>query len=199
MDHDATPQMPPPLVTPPQTPQPSRKTSVPPVTEPARPSISSVCRKAIQANATVTETELLVLVLEAGHEETPRLADTVRRTAQRIDPTRRTRATAAESAVAAAETAAEVVADPAGEAAMDDLSDKWTRAGRWADGFADLIVSLGAGAGAALLFWLAFVETGLAEALRFPEAGLGLVTLLFSFWAAWTTAGRRASRRMRRR
>ncbi|MFF4292149.1 hypothetical protein ACFY0N_00665 [Streptomyces vinaceus] len=85
-----------------------------------------------------------------------------------------------------------------GEAAMDSLSAKWARAGRWADVFADVIVSLGAGGGAAFLFWLVFVETGLAEALRFPDFARGGVTTLFGLWAAWTTADRRSLRRCRR-
>ncbi|MEU6928998.1 hypothetical protein AB0A05_07520 [Streptomyces sp. NPDC046374] len=64
---------------------------VPPVSQISRPSMAAICRREIGANADVTDAGLLVAVLAAGHPDKPNLADTVRRTAQRVDPTRKTR------------------------------------------------------------------------------------------------------------
>ncbi|MFD3978312.1 hypothetical protein ACFWR6_06965 [Streptomyces griseus] len=54
-----------------------------------RPGISEVCRKEIAANTAITDAELVAAVLAAGHPKKDSLADTVRRTAQRVDPKRR--------------------------------------------------------------------------------------------------------------
>ncbi|KPI33334.1 hypothetical protein OV450_1422 [Actinobacteria bacterium OV450] len=62
---------------------------VPAVTPIGRPNIATICRAGIAANAKVTDAELLAMVLAAGHEDRPTLADTVRRSAQRIDPDRK--------------------------------------------------------------------------------------------------------------
>ncbi|MFI0827230.1 hypothetical protein ACH4Q7_22555 [Streptomyces roseolus] len=53
------------------------------------PSIASICRDQIGADRTVTDAALYAAVLAAGHPDKPRLADTVRRTAQRVDPARK--------------------------------------------------------------------------------------------------------------
>ncbi|MFF4292150.1 hypothetical protein ACFY0N_00670 [Streptomyces vinaceus] len=62
---------------------------VPPVADINRPAIAAICRATIQSNPAVTDAELVALVLTYGHEDKPSLADTVRRSAQRIDPSRK--------------------------------------------------------------------------------------------------------------
>ncbi|NDK24697.1 hypothetical protein FSY75_09450 [Streptomyces sp. TR1341] len=62
---------------------------VPPVTEITRESIAAVCRTVIAANPKVTDADLVAAVKAAGHPDRPNLADTVRRTALRIDPSRK--------------------------------------------------------------------------------------------------------------
>lgn len=64
---------------------------VPLVAEISRPAIAAICRKEIGDDTEVTDAALLAAVLAAGHPDKPNLADTVRRTAQRVDPTRKTR------------------------------------------------------------------------------------------------------------
>ncbi|WNI31487.1 hypothetical protein [Streptomyces sp. ITFR-6] len=64
---------------------------VPPVSDISRPAIAAICRKEIAADAEVKDADLVTAVLAAGHPDKPNLADTVRRTAQRVDPTRKTR------------------------------------------------------------------------------------------------------------
>ncbi|MEU2487094.1 hypothetical protein ABZ593_21105 [Streptomyces sp. NPDC012617] len=68
-----------------------QQTPVPPVSDISRPAIAAICRKEIGADADVTDAALVAAVLAAGHPKKPNLADTVRRTAQRVDPTRKTR------------------------------------------------------------------------------------------------------------
>lgn len=73
---------------------PSKETSVPPVppvTAITRQPIAAICRKEIAADADVKDAALVTAVLAAGHPKKPNLADTVRRTAQRVDPTRQAR------------------------------------------------------------------------------------------------------------
>ncbi|KPI33333.1 hypothetical protein OV450_1421 [Actinobacteria bacterium OV450] len=192
MSHDNTPQMPPPpLVTPPQTPQPPKKKNPEtPAADAVLPTIASVCRNAIQADPHVTETELLILVLEAGHEDVPRLADTVRRTALRIDPTRKARATTDE-------TAAGPAADPAGEAALESLSRKWSPVRRrlWMRALAHLAISLGIGTVAGFEYWLLNVPTGLAASIGFPEEYVGPMALVLGAGVAWLTSDRLTRRR----
>ncbi|MEC3995206.1 hypothetical protein VSR01_17355 [Actinacidiphila sp. DG2A-62] len=65
---------------------------VPQVAEITRPAIAAICRKEIAANSDVTDAELVAAVKAAGHPDRPSLADSVRRTAQRIDPTRKAKA-----------------------------------------------------------------------------------------------------------
>lgn len=74
----------------PVKPQPQPE-ATPQVTSIDRPSIASICREEMSKDEEPTDTALLALVLAAGHPDAPQLADTVRRTAQRIDPTRKTR------------------------------------------------------------------------------------------------------------
>lgn len=62
---------------------------VPPVSDITRPSMAAICRKEIAANATITDAELVAAVLAAGHPKKDNLADTVRRTARRVDPKRK--------------------------------------------------------------------------------------------------------------
>lgn len=64
---------------------------VPPVSDISRPAIAAICRTEIGKDVEVTDAALVAAVLAAGHPDRPNLADTVRRTAQRIDPTRKTR------------------------------------------------------------------------------------------------------------
>lgn len=63
----------------------------PHVAEISRPAIAAICRKEIADDADVTDAALVTAVLAAGHPDTTKLADTVRRSAQRIDPTRKAR------------------------------------------------------------------------------------------------------------
>ncbi|MFD6935266.1 hypothetical protein ACFWAP_03790 [Streptomyces goshikiensis] len=65
------------------------QTPVPPVADITRPAIAAICREAIKTNPAVTDAELVAQVLAYGHEDKPSLADTVRRSAQRIDPARK--------------------------------------------------------------------------------------------------------------
>ncbi|MFJ5890345.1 hypothetical protein [Streptomyces californicus] len=77
---------------PPTAPQdPPTELQEPPVEPVAitRPGISEICRKEIAANPAITDAELVDAVRAAGHPDRPNLADTVRRTAQRVDPKRR--------------------------------------------------------------------------------------------------------------
>lgn len=53
------------------------------------PGIAAICRTEIAGDPAVTDAALHAAVLAAGHRDRPNLADTVRRTALRIDPTRR--------------------------------------------------------------------------------------------------------------
>jgi hypothetical protein len=62
--------------------------AVPPV-EITRPAMAEICRNEIAANSDVTDAALLEAVKAAGHPDRPNLADSVRRTAQRIDPNRK--------------------------------------------------------------------------------------------------------------
>ncbi|MFJ3274085.1 hypothetical protein [Streptomyces sp. NPDC086776] len=62
---------------------------VPSVTEIDRLSIAAVVRTAIAHNAKVSDADLVTAVKEAGHPDRPNLADTVRRTALRVDPSRK--------------------------------------------------------------------------------------------------------------
>lgn len=55
------------------------------------PSIAAVCRQEIGRDQDVTDAAIVKAVLAAGHPETTQLADTVRRTAARVDPTRKAR------------------------------------------------------------------------------------------------------------
>ncbi|MFD5788625.1 hypothetical protein ACFWH1_18630 [Streptomyces sp. NPDC127037] len=64
---------------------------VPPVTLITRPPIAAICREEIRKDSNVTDAALLAAVLAAGHPDAPNLADTVRRSALRIDETRRNR------------------------------------------------------------------------------------------------------------
>ncbi|MFJ7592498.1 hypothetical protein ACIQZO_35035 [Streptomyces sp. NPDC097617] len=68
-----------------------QSTPVPPVSDISRPAIAAICRKEIGADAEVTDAGLVAAVLAAGHPDKSALADTVRRTAQRVDPTRKNR------------------------------------------------------------------------------------------------------------
>ncbi|MFD3844750.1 hypothetical protein ACFWVB_02520 [Streptomyces microflavus] len=72
----------------PVTPEPTPAAN-PQVTAIDRPSIGAICRDAIGANPKVTDDDLLTAVLKAGHPNRRTLADTVRRSAQRIDPNRK--------------------------------------------------------------------------------------------------------------
>lgn len=64
---------------------------VPPVAEIGRPAIAAICRTEIGKDVEVSDAALVAAVLAAGHPDKPNLADTVRRSAQRVDPTRKTR------------------------------------------------------------------------------------------------------------
>ncbi|MET9321943.1 hypothetical protein ABZX75_17375 [Streptomyces sp. NPDC003038] len=64
---------------------------VPPVSDITRPSIAAICRREIGADVEVTDAALVAAALKAGHPHTDKLADTVRRSAQRVDPTRKAR------------------------------------------------------------------------------------------------------------
>ncbi|MFD3609009.1 hypothetical protein ACFWXA_13210 [Streptomyces atroolivaceus] len=68
-----------------------QQTPVPPVAEITRPAIAAICREQIGKDVEVTDAALVAAVLAAGHPDSPKLADTVRRSAQRVDPTRKTR------------------------------------------------------------------------------------------------------------
>ncbi|MGW6391158.1 hypothetical protein ACWFR1_11775 [Streptomyces sp. NPDC055103] len=68
-----------------------QQTAVPPVAEITRPAIAAICRQEIGKDVEVTDAALVAAVLAAGHPDKPNLADTVRRSAQRVDPTRKTR------------------------------------------------------------------------------------------------------------
>ncbi|MFF4388552.1 hypothetical protein ACFY0G_17495 [Streptomyces sp. NPDC001552] len=60
-----------------------------PPTDITRPGIAAICREAIKADPKVTDAALLASVLAYGHAKRSNLPDTVRRTAQRIDPSRK--------------------------------------------------------------------------------------------------------------
>ncbi|MFF0395146.1 hypothetical protein ACFYSJ_05070 [Streptomyces sp. NPDC005248] len=62
---------------------------VPSVTDIDRQSIAGVVRTAIAHNPKVSDADLVTAVKEAGHPDRPNLADTVRRTALRVDPSRK--------------------------------------------------------------------------------------------------------------
>ncbi|MGW3735179.1 hypothetical protein [Streptomyces sp. NPDC005148] len=62
---------------------------VSPVTEIDRLSIAAVVRTVIANNRKVSDADLVTAVKEAGHPDRPNLADTVRRTALRVDPSRK--------------------------------------------------------------------------------------------------------------
>jgi hypothetical protein len=62
---------------------------VPSVTEIDRQSIAGVVRTVIAHNPKVSDADLVTAVKEAGHPDRPNLADTVRRTALRVDPSRK--------------------------------------------------------------------------------------------------------------
>ncbi|MFF1834181.1 hypothetical protein ACFVXE_08240 [Streptomyces sp. NPDC058231] len=62
---------------------------VPPVTEIDRQSIAAIVREVIAQNSKVSDADLVTAVKEAGHPDRPNLADTVRRTALRVDPSRK--------------------------------------------------------------------------------------------------------------
>lgn len=64
-----------------------------PVAEITRPPIAVIVRKGIEADETVSDADLYAAVLAAGHPDRPSLADTVRRSAQREDPSRKNRKT----------------------------------------------------------------------------------------------------------
>lgn len=66
-----------------------QKAPVPTVTEIDRQSIASVVRTAIANNRKVSDADLVTAVKAAGHPDRPNLADTVRRTALRVDPSRK--------------------------------------------------------------------------------------------------------------
>jgi hypothetical protein len=86
--------VPPPSGQPQPTPYPvsgDKPGTVPPV-EITRPSMAEICRKEIAANSDVSDAELVAAVKAAGHPDRQNLADSVRRTAQRIDPTRKAKA-----------------------------------------------------------------------------------------------------------
>jgi hypothetical protein len=73
--------------------QPTAETTgpIPPV-EITRPAMAEICRREIAANSNVTDAELVDAMKAAGHPDRPNLADTVRRTAQRVDPSRKAKA-----------------------------------------------------------------------------------------------------------
>jgi hypothetical protein len=60
----------------------------PPVLDIVRPTIASIIREEIQADPAVTDDDLYTAVLRF-HPDRPNLRDTVRRTAQRVDPNRK--------------------------------------------------------------------------------------------------------------
>nr|WTB35082.1 hypothetical protein OG781_41550 [Streptomyces sp. NBC_00830] len=62
---------------------------VPPVTKIDRQSIAAIIRTAIAHNRKVSDADLVTAVKAAGHPDRPNLADTVRRTALRVDPSRK--------------------------------------------------------------------------------------------------------------
>ncbi|WP_327421854.1 hypothetical protein OG763_15060 [Streptomyces sp. NBC_01230] len=66
-----------------------QKAPVPTVTEIDRQSIAAIVREVIAHNPKVSDAELVTAVKEAGHPDRPNLADTVRRTALRVDPSRK--------------------------------------------------------------------------------------------------------------
>ncbi|MFD4315036.1 hypothetical protein [Streptomyces sp. NPDC058548] len=76
---------------PPADPADEQQAPVPPVAQISRPAIAAICRKEIGKDADVTDAALVAAALAAGHPKTDQLADTVRRTTQRIDPTRKAR------------------------------------------------------------------------------------------------------------
>ena len=59
------------------------------VTEITRQPIAAICREAIAEHPKVSDADLVAAVKAAGHPDRPSLADTVRRTALRIDPSRK--------------------------------------------------------------------------------------------------------------
>lgn len=61
----------------------------PKVTQITLPRIVDICREQMADDSDVTDDALYAAVLAAGHIDRPSLYDTVRRTAQRIDPNRR--------------------------------------------------------------------------------------------------------------
>ncbi|MGY5035113.1 hypothetical protein ACWC9U_30570 [Streptomyces sp. 900116325] len=66
-----------------------QKAPVPSVTEIDRQSIAAIVREVIAHNPKVSDADLVTAVKEAGHPDRPNLADTVRRTALRVDPSRK--------------------------------------------------------------------------------------------------------------
>ncbi|MFF2940230.1 hypothetical protein ACFVSQ_10345 [Streptomyces niveus] len=62
---------------------------VPPVAPIDRPQIAAICRQEIGANPKASDADLVEAVKKAGHPDRPNLFDTVRRTARRIDPSRK--------------------------------------------------------------------------------------------------------------
>ncbi|WP_434593369.1 hypothetical protein [Streptomyces sp. A5-4] len=62
---------------------------VPPVTQINRSPIAEICRAEIKGDPKVSDADLVDAVKKAGHPDRPNLADTVRRTALRIDPKRK--------------------------------------------------------------------------------------------------------------
>ncbi|WP_327123714.1 hypothetical protein [Streptomyces sp. NBC_01727] len=66
-----------------------QKAPVPTVTEIDRQSIAAIIRTTIAHNPKVSDADLVTAVKEAGHPDRPNLADTVRRTALRVDPSRK--------------------------------------------------------------------------------------------------------------
>ncbi|WP_381792896.1 hypothetical protein [Streptomyces niveus] len=62
---------------------------VPPVAPIDRPQIAAICRQEIGVNPKVSDADLVEAVKKAGHADRPNLFDTVRRTARRIDPSRK--------------------------------------------------------------------------------------------------------------
>lgn len=87
--HAAAPAPPVPPVPPVPPEAVQQETPVPPVTDISRPSIASIVRKTLAANPKARDAELLDEVKKSGHPDRLNLADTVRRTARRIDPTRK--------------------------------------------------------------------------------------------------------------
>ncbi|WNI20362.1 hypothetical protein [Actinacidiphila sp. ITFR-21] len=95
--HPTAPPVVPPATAPAETPaapaDAEHQAPVPPVAEITRPSIAVIVRNGIKADATVSDADLHAAVLAAGHPDRSSLADTVRRSAQREDPSRKNRKT----------------------------------------------------------------------------------------------------------